>query len=76
VRATFISLAVLSQLPRQGRLWWGPATRNPRHLDPVQPHLTAAGKFMGDGVMAFWNSPGDVEDHAAAACRSALAQQA
>jgi adenylate cyclase len=34
------------------------------------------GKYIGDGIMAFWNSPDDVEDHAAAACSAALAQQA
>ncbi len=34
------------------------------------------GKYIGDGIMAFWNSPDEVEDHAAAACAAALAQQA
>jgi adenylate cyclase len=33
-------------------------------------------KFMGDNVMAFWNAPLDDPQHAAKACRSALAIQA
>ena len=33
------------------------------------------GKFIGDAIMAFWNSPGRVERHAAAACACALRQQ-
>jgi adenylate cyclase len=30
-------------------------------------------KYIGDAVMAFWNAPNNVEDHAIQACRAALA---
>jgi len=33
-------------------------------------------EILGDGVLAFWNTPDDVPDHAAKACASALGQQA
>ncbi len=33
------------------------------------------GKYIGDAIMAFWNSPNVVEGHAAAACAAALEQQ-
>mmetsp|Transcript_55642 Transcript_55642/g.146847 ORF Transcript_55642/g.146847 Transcript_55642/m.146847 type:complete len:271 (+) Transcript_55642:1494-2306(+) len=54
---------------------WLPATLTlPRRLS-VQTGGTV-GKYIGDAVMAFWNSPIELEDHGSAACESALAQQA
>jgi len=33
------------------------------------------GKYMDESIMAFWNSPNDLEDHEDAACVAALEQQ-
>jgi len=32
-------------------------------------------EILGDGLLVFWNTPDDVEDHPAKACAAALAQQ-
>jgi len=32
-------------------------------------------EILGDGLLVFWNTPGDVYQHAARACEAALAQQ-
>ena len=41
----------------------------------VEESAGTVGKFIGDAIMAFWNSPGRVEAHAHAACACALRQQ-
>jgi class 3 adenylate cyclase len=33
------------------------------------------GEIVGDGLLCFWNTPNNVEDHAVKACMAALAQQ-
>ena len=41
----------------------------------ILAHRGTIDKFMGDAVMAFWNAPVADPEHAAAACRAALAMQ-
>jgi adenylate cyclase len=45
-------------------------------LDALSRHVTdnegTLDKFIGDSIMAFWNAPVDVEDHARKALRAAL----
>jgi adenylate cyclase len=43
--------------------------------DAVRSAGGTVDKFMGDGVLAFFNAPGEVADHPAAACRAALDAQ-
>ena len=51
-----------------------------RFLTPMTNLILAAGgtidKYMGDAIMAFWNAPLDVPDHAARGCRAALSMRA
>ena len=40
--------------------------------DIVMDQQGTIDKYMGDAIMAFWNAPLDVENHAAVACQAAL----
>ncbi|MFU0507069.1 CHASE2 domain-containing protein [Pseudaminobacter sp. NGMCC 1.201702] len=40
--------------------------------DIIQKQEGAIDKYIGDSIMAFWNAPLEVEDHARKACRAAL----
>ncbi len=42
----------------------------------VQEHRGTIDKYIGDAIMAFWNAPVDLADHASRAVRTALAMQA
>jgi adenylate cyclase len=43
--------------------------------DRVREHLGVVVDYIGDGFIALWNAPADQPDHAAMACRAALAIQ-
>ena len=43
--------------------------------DIVMEHDGTVDKYMGDAMMAFWNAPKDVEDHARKSCITALKMQ-
>jgi len=44
--------------------------------DAIQDELGTIDKYIGDSIMAFWNAPVDVPEHAARACRAALRMRA
>jgi adenylate cyclase len=54
-----------------------------RHLAEYLQEMTTVleeeegtvGKFLGDGILAFFNAPNDVRDHATRACRAALREE-
>jgi len=41
----------------------------------IQEHKGTIDKYMGDAIMAFWNAPLDVPEHAVRACETAVAMQ-
>ena len=55
-----------NQLVEELNLYFDDMTRIIRH------QRGTVDKFMGDGVLAFFNAPSDVPDHAAMACHAAL----
>ena len=44
--------------------------------DAIQDERGTIDKYIGDSIMAFWNAPVDVSDHATRACRAALKMRA
>jgi class 3 adenylate cyclase len=50
-----------------------------KYLNTITGIVEACGgvvtEILGDGVLAFWNTPDDVVDHATKGCQAALAQQ-
>ncbi len=44
--------------------------------DAIEDELGFIDKYVGDAIMAFWNAPLDMPDHAARACRAALRMRA
>ena len=55
--------------------WWISSTRcwrRPTRSD----ELGTIDKYIGNSIMAFWNAPVDVADHATRACRAALKMRA
>jgi len=41
----------------------------------VESYEGVIAELLGDGLLAYWNAPGDVPNHAEKACKAALAQQ-
>jgi len=44
--------------------------------DAIQDEMGTIDKYIGDSIMAFWNAPVEVPDHATRACRAALKMRA
>ncbi|CAL1161730.1 unnamed protein product [Cladocopium goreaui] len=47
----------------------------PRRASPGRSFEGVVGEILGDGILAFWNTPDDVFSHPAKACAAALSQQ-
>jgi adenylate cyclase len=43
--------------------------------DTIREHQGMVDKFIGDGIMALWNAPNGVPDHATQACQASLRAQ-